>query len=287
MKMRGPTQGAQVEFQRRAYESHFPKRTQAVRSQLAHPLFRSFNDRVAGLVLDAGGGGRAVDSRRTLRVFEPGCGEGLLGAALERVAAERGIEMSYTGADLSQAALELATSAVSGNLTVGEAAEVAATLPAASQHVVVAKNLLHHLPDPSAFLREVGRILAPGGAVIAFEPRLGCPQFMLFNVLEFRRERHYFQGQRRNAAAFRDAGYRVLSCDLFSWLPYELAFVIRLDWFRRLFSTDDERIIARVSRVDDGLARAVPWLACYAVWLATPESEAEVPSAFKSGTKRR
>lgn len=272
MRRREATQSAQLDYQRQAYESHFPKRAGIVRDQLAHPLFRSFNDRVAGLAIDAGEAARASGNEPTLRVFEPGCGEALLGASLQRVAAERGIDMAYTGADLSPAALELARDAVQGDLRAGDAVEVAAGLPAGSQHVVVAKNLLHHLPDPTAFLREVRRILAPNGRVIAFEPRLGCPQFLLFNVLEFRRERHYFEGQRRNAAAFRDAGYRVLSCDLFSWLPYELLFVIRLDWFRRLFGTDSPRTIAKWSDVDDRLTKALPWLACYAVWLGTPET---------------
>ena len=271
MNRRESVHDAQLEFQRQAYESHFPKRAAVVRSQLAHPLFSSFNDRVAGLVLDAAGGAGAGPGD-TVRVFEPGCGEGFISTALERVAAQRGVSLSYIGADLSAAAIELAGSVVNGELRVGDAAEVAATLPAGSQHVVVAKNLLHHLPDPTSFLREVRRILAPGGTVIAFEPRLGCPQFMLFNVLEFRRERHYFEGQRRNAAAFRNAGYRVLSCDLFSWLPYELLFVIRVDWFRRLFSTGDERSIARWTKVDDRLTKAVPWLACYAVWVGAPEA---------------
>jgi len=270
MSRRETVYDAQTDYQRRAYDSHFPKRAEAVRSQLAHPLFSSFNDRVAGLVLDAAGVAGAGPGD-TVRIFEPGCGEGLLGAALERVAAERGTELAYTGADLSPAGLELAREAVTGELRVGDAADVATALPAGSQHVVVAKNLLHHLPDPTAFLREVRRILTPNGTVIAFEPRLGCPQFLLFNVLEFRRERHYFKGQRRNEAAFRDAGYRVLSCELFSWLPYELLFVIRLDWFRRLFGTDTPRTIARVSEIDDRLTRALPWLACYAVWLGTPE----------------
>lgn len=271
MRRRETTERAELEYQRQAYESHFPKRAGIVRDQLAHPLFRSFNDRVAGLVIDAGEAARASAPEPALRVFEPGCGEALLGASLARVAAARGIELAYTGADLSPAALDLAREAVTGDLRAGDAVEVAAGLPAGSQHVVVAKNLLHHLPDPTAFLREVRRILAPNGTVIAFEPRLGCPQFLLFNVLEFRRERHYFKGQRRNAAAFRDAGYRVLSCDLFSWLPYELLFVIRLDWFRRLFSSGSPATIARWTTLDDRLTRAVPWLACYAVWLGTPE----------------
>ena len=270
MNRRESVHDAQIDYQRRAYDSHFPKRADAVRSQLAHPLFSSFNDRVAGLILDAADVAGAAPGD-TVRIFEPGCGEGLLGAALERVAAQRGVDLSYIGADLSAAALELAGSAVTGELRVGDAAEVATALPAGSQDVVVAKNLLHHLPDPTSFLREVSRVLAPGGTVIAFEPRLGCPQFMLFNVLAAKRERHFFEGQRRNAAAFKRAGYRVISCELFSWLPYELAFVIRFDWFRRWLSTNDEGFIAKVSRIDDRLTRSLPWFACYAVWLATPE----------------
>lgn len=270
MNRRESVHDAQTDYQRRAYDSHFPKRADAVRSQLAHPLFSSFNDRVAGLILDAAGVAGAAPGD-TVHIFEPGCGEGLLGAALERVAAQREVDLSYIGADLSAAALELAGSAVTGELRVGDAAEVATALPAGSQHVVVAKNLLHHLPDPTSFLREVSRVLAPGGTVIAFEPRLGCPQFMLFNVLAAKRERHFFEGQRRNAAAFKSAGYRVISCELFSWLPYELAFVIRFDWFRRWLSTDDEGFIAKVSRIDDRLTRSLPWFACYAVWLATPD----------------
>ena len=262
---------AQREYQRRAYDRHFSRRAAIVHGQLAHPLFSSFNDRVAGLVLDAAVSDRAPDDTRPVRVLEPGCGEGFVGSALARVAANRGIALSYTGADLSPPALELARPVVSGDLQVGDAGEVAARLPAASQDVVVAKNLLHHLPDPAAFLRQVTRVLAPGGKVIAFEPRLGCPQFMLFNVLAARRERHYFAGQRRNAAAFDAAGYRIVSSDLFGWLPYELAFVIRVDWFRRLFSTGDPRTIDRVARIDDRMTRALPWFACYAVWVATPD----------------
>lgn len=260
---------AQREYQRAFYDRHFPKRAAAVRSQLAHPLLSSLNDRVAGLVLDVVGGSRSGPDRPA-RVFEPGCGEGLLGAAFGREAARRGMALSYTGADLSEGALGLARSAVDGDLRLGDATEVTAALAAGSQDVIVAKNLLHHLDDPAGFLQQAARALAPGGRVVAFEPRLGCPQFLLFNLLAARRERHYFRGQRRNAAAFEKAGLRVLSCDRFSWLPYELAFVIRPEVFRRLFPTGDPERIAKVSALDDSLAASVPWLACYAVWVAVP-----------------
>ncbi|MGH3850572.1 MAG: class I SAM-dependent methyltransferase [Pseudonocardiaceae bacterium] len=255
------------EYQREFYDRHYARRAAAVRDQHVHPLFRSFNDRSAARVLDS----IPQPAGRSLAVFEIGCGEGLLGSAVERLAIERNREVTYTGSDLSAAALDIAREVVTGQLLVGDASAVAAQLSPASQDVVVAKNLLHHLDDPAGFLRTVRPMLAPGGRVVAFEPRLGCPQFLLFNVLAARRERHYFEGQRRNRAAFAAAGYRVVSCDRFSWLPYELAFVIRPDYFRRMFSTSNPAIIAKVSAADDRLTKSITALACYAVWIAEPQ----------------
>ena len=173
-----------VRFQREFYDRHFARRAAAVEEQLAHPLFRSFNDRVARHAFDLanlGGGGRA-------RVLEVGCGEGLLADAIRRTAEERKLALTYTGLDVSDSALELARSHVEGTLLCGDATEVVAQLPADSQDLVIAKNLLHHLDDPATFLREAGRVVGPDGRLVIFEPNLGCPQFLLFNVLAFRRE---------------------------------------------------------------------------------------------------
>lgn len=265
---------AHRDYQRSFYDQHFAKREAAVRQQLAHPLFRSFNDRVAQHVLEVGLRQPATrDDGSPVRVFEPGCGEGLVASALERTASANGVDLAYVGSDLSGAALELASAAVDGTFLVGDATEVAATLASQSQDIVIAKNLLHHLDDPVAFLRQAARVLVPGGRVVAFEPRLGCPQFLLFNLLAPRRERHYFKGQGRNRAAFTDAGLRVLGCQRFSWLPYELAFVIRPDWFRRLCSTEDARTIERVSQIDERLAARLGWFSCYSVWVAAADDD--------------
>jgi len=263
------------DFQRDYYDVHFNRRASAVRDQQAHPLFRSFNDRLAGEILDAAG----VAISSTVRVFEPGCGEGLVGAALERVAAARGLGLAYTGADLSRSALDVARTSVAGEFLAGDAAETAAALAPGSQDVVVAKNLLHHLDDPARFLRAAAAALAPGGRVVAFEPRLGCPQFLLFNVLAARRERHYFRGQGRNATAFEAAGLEVVDRRRFSWLPYELAFVIRPGLFRRMFGTANPTVIRKVSGADDRLAAILPWMACYEVWVASA-----APSSRVAGT---
>jgi SAM-dependent methyltransferase len=267
------------DYQRAFYDRHFAKRERAVREQLDHPLFRSFNDRAAARVLDTGVDVPAT-AGGTVRLFEPGCGDGLLGSALARVAAARGLNLAYTGSDLSRAALDLAATVVSGDFRVGDGTEVAGELPPASQDVVVAKNLLHHLDDPAGFLRAAARALAPGGRVVAFEPLLGCPQFLVFNVLAARRERHYFRGQRRNRQAFADAGFGHARFERFGWLPYELAFVIRPPVFRRLFATGNPRTIQRVTALDDRLTDLCPALACYAVWVAA------VDPAGKPGSNR-
>ena len=257
-----------VEFQRTFYDRHFGKRGEAVRDQLAHPLFRSFNDRVAALAFSLGevraGGGRRV------RVLEVGCGEGLLADAIRRTADDLGLELEYTGADVSASALELAATHVTGNLLVGDAVELLQEMAPGSQDLIVAKNLLHHLDDPATFLREAGQVVGPEGRLVIFEPNLGCPQFLLFNVLAFRRERYYFEGRRRNLDAIERAGLRIVRTELFSWLPYELAFVIRFDWFRRLFSFGSPRAVGAVTRLDDRLTRWLSPLACYVVWSTAP-----------------
>ena len=264
-----------VEFQRTFYNRHFGKRGEAVRDQLAHPLFRSFNDRVAALAFTLGEVGSAAErGGRPVRLREVGCGEGLLAAAIRRSADDLGLELEYTGADVSASALELAGTHVAGDLLVGDAVELLQDMAPASQDVIVAKNLLHHLDDPATFLGEAGRVVGPEGRLVIFEPNLGCPQFLLFNVLAFRRERHYFKGRRRNLDAIERAGLRIVRTELFSWLPYELAFVIRFDWFRRLFSFGSPRAVDAVSRLDDRLTRWLSPLACYVVW-----STAASPSA--------
>ena len=259
-----------VEFQREFYDRHFARRAVAVKEQLAHPLFRSFNDRLAQRAFDLAHLTGDGQPGGTARVLEVGCGEGLLADAIRRTADERGLELTYTGLDVSDSALVLARAHVEGTLLCGDATEVVAGLAAESQDLVIAKNLLHHLDDPAAFLREAERVTAPGGVIVAFEPNLGCPQFLLFNVLAFRRERYYFEGQQRNRHAFAEASLRVISAERFSWLPYELAFVIRYDWFRRLFSTDRRSVIDAVSRLDERLTRWLSPLACYTVWAASP-----------------
>lgn len=249
----------QVEYQRAAYDDHYPKMAAAVREQLAHPLLRSFYDRLGGLVLDALPG--RPDRQR---VLEAGGGEGLLASGVLRVAAARGIDLAYTGADLSAAGIELARAAVKGEFVHGDAVEVVAGMEAGSQDLVWAKNLLHHLEDPARFLREAVRVAGPDGRVVIVEPRMWCPVHWV-NLMWFRQERFLFRGYRRNTAAFIAAGCRILRTTEFGWLPYELALATRFGTPRRLLSTRPGPALDRITALDDRLTARLPDLALYMV----------------------
>lgn len=254
----------QASSQREFYDRHYAARARVIDEQLAHPLLRAFFDRLAGRVLDA------APRRDVLRVAEVGCGEGLLGAALARVAAARGVELRYTGSDISAGAVRVAERLAPGRYLVGDAASVASELEDASADVVLCKNLLHHLPRPEAFLSEVPRVLAPGGRFVAAEAALGSPQAWIFNVLAPLRERYFFVStRRRTSTAFERARMRVVDVAKFSVLPYELLFVIRYGLFRRALAPDAAGV-DRIDALDERWARRIPRLASYTLWTAEP-----------------
>jgi SAM-dependent methyltransferase len=244
----------QVDYQRAAYDDHYPKMAAAVREQRSHPLLCSFYDRLAALILDDRGG----------RLLEAGCGEGLLAAAVLRVAAARGLDVTYTGTDLSEAGLALARAAVAGRFIHGDAVEVVSTMGSASHDLLWAKNLLHHLADPVRFLREAMRVAGPEGRVVIVEPRMWCPVHWV-NLMWFRQERFLFRGYRRNLAAFEAAGCRIVRTTEFGWLPYELALATRFGAPRRLLSMPLGPRLDRISALDDRLTARLPDLALYMV----------------------
>ncbi|MEA2843411.1 MAG: hypothetical protein QOJ69_1082 [Actinomycetota bacterium] len=270
---------AHQEYQRTYYDRTYPSRMEAVRDQLAHPLFCSFQDRLAARILDlvrpaadptTNGAGDGP-----LRVFETACGEGFLGAAIRRAAAQRGLDVHYAGTDLSEGALGLARQSVGGDLVVGDAVEVTAGMAAGSADVVIIKNLLHHLEDPAGLLREAGRVVGPSGNVVVVEARLGAPPVTMLAMMAPRREKFFWVGARRNRKAVATAGLTIRHAERFSFLPYELFFQIRYSAMRRLFSTSNPRMIKRISDLDDRLVARIPALAGYWIWVAAPVSAAE------------
>lgn len=98
-----------------------------------------------------------------LRVLEIGCGMGTDGAQFAKAGAD------YTGVDLTEAAIELARkrfelSGLRGEFRVADAEQL--DFPDESFDLVYSHGVLHHTPDISAAVREIHRVLKPGGRAI-------------------------------------------------------------------------------------------------------------------------
>lgn len=97
------------------------------------------------------------------RVLDAGCGNGFFFDAARGMA---GPSAQLVGLDLSQRMLELARKH-HPTLVRGDATR----LPFADGafDTVLARSLLHHLPDPDAGAREIARVLRPGGELIVLD----------------------------------------------------------------------------------------------------------------------
>jgi SAM-dependent methyltransferase len=98
-----------------------------------------------------------------LRVLEIGCGLGTDGAQFAKAGAV------YTGVDLTEAAIELARERfrlfdLPGDFRVADAENL--DFPDASFDLVYSHGVLHHTPDTARAVREVHRVLKPGGRAV-------------------------------------------------------------------------------------------------------------------------
>jgi SAM-dependent methyltransferase len=93
-----------------------------------------------------------------MRLLDVGCGSAWLGDHFT----------NYTGIDVSEAAVEAAKARGREVLLV----EDSSSLPFADESFegVVLKDVLEHVPDPVALVREVRRVLRAGGRVFASSP---------------------------------------------------------------------------------------------------------------------
>src|SRR5580765_3039336 len=100
---------------------------------------------------------------RGLKVLEIGCGLGTDGAQFALAGAD------YTGIDLTEAAIDLARrrfalSGLKGDSRVSDAEKL--DFADESFDLVYSHGVLHHTPDIEAAVREIHRVLKPGGRAI-------------------------------------------------------------------------------------------------------------------------
>lgn len=94
------------------------------------------------------------------RVLEIGCGLGTDGAQFAKAGAD------YTGVDLTDAAVQLARRrfalfALPGQFRTADAEQL--DFPGESFDIVYSHGVLHHTPDIASAIREIHRVLRPGG----------------------------------------------------------------------------------------------------------------------------
>lgn len=98
-----------------------------------------------------------------LRVLEIGCGLGTDGAQFAKAGA------NYTGVDLTAAAIELARErfrlfSLRGDFRVADAENL--DFPDDTFDLVYSHGVLHHTPDTARAVREIHRVLKPGGRAV-------------------------------------------------------------------------------------------------------------------------
>ena len=104
-----------------------------------------------------------VEKTRGLRVLEIGCGCGSEAERFARAGAR------YTGIDLTDMAIRLSRkrfqlARLKGTFLQGDAEDL--PFPDDSFEVVYSHGVLHHTPDTAASIREVYRVLVPGGRTV-------------------------------------------------------------------------------------------------------------------------
>lgn len=95
-------------------------------------------------------------------------------------------------------------------------------LPSGSMSAVVARQVLHHVPELGACMEEVGRILAPGGLVLTTRDHVADDQEQLEAFLGNHPLQHLYGGENAHPLeaylqAFVDAGLEILNV----WGPVE------------------------------------------------------------------
>jgi SAM-dependent methyltransferase len=160
------------------------------------------------------GGGR--------RLLDLGAGNGIASIAFAR----DGWEVTAIEPDSSEEVGAGAISQVAGaaglRIEVTSRAELPLPYGDESFHAIFARQVLHHLPDLDAGLRECARVLAPGGCLLAIRDHVVDDAEQLEAFLEAHPLHKHYGGEHAHPReeyleAARRAGLHVESC----WGPYD------------------------------------------------------------------
>jgi len=109
---------------------------------------------------------KAAGLKRGMRVADLGCGVGMVTALLARLVGPQGVAVGidYSGEQLAQARQQAKKSG--GNMAFVEASATETGLASDTFDLVYCRFLLLHLPQPELALREMLRLLKPGGVLL-------------------------------------------------------------------------------------------------------------------------
>jgi ubiquinone/menaquinone biosynthesis C-methylase UbiE len=115
-----------------------------------------------------------------MRVLDAGCGDGINVVGLRRIAVERAWPMRLAAVDFNMLRLQRVRERIP-SLTPQQASLYALPFVSRCFDIAVCTHVLEHVPDLAAALRELRRVLAPGGLLIVGVPNEGCAMGRLRN----------------------------------------------------------------------------------------------------------